>query len=121
MSEVRFAALLISKKVKFDYEKHVFQYQHKPQKYTVDFSVKQKGGHMVHFEYKGKLDAQTRKKMRAIKKSNPTLDIRFVFEKPNNKLYKGAKTRYWEWAEKQGFKWYDSKDIKSIQKALKGD
>ena len=97
-------------KLPFEYEQHKFKYQYDPQTYTVDFSV-----NGIHFEYKGKLDAQTRKKMRAIKKSNPKLDLRIVFEKPNNKLYKGAKMRYWEWAECHGFKWYDCRDIKKIK------
>lgn len=56
-------------------------------------------------EIKGKLDAPTRRKMLAVKKANPKLDIRFVFMRANNPIRKGAKTRYWEWAEKAGFGW----------------
>jgi hypothetical protein len=37
MSEVRFAAQLKSADVLFGYERDTFSYQHKPQKYTVDF------------------------------------------------------------------------------------
>ena len=119
MSEVRFAVKLKSLKIRFDYEKHKFQYQHKPQKYTVDFTVDAKDGHKIHYEFKGKLDSPTRKKLRAIKASNPTMDLRLVFEKPNNKLYKGAKLRYWEWAERYGFTWYDWRDIRKIKQELK--
>ena len=43
--------------------------------------------------------------MKAVKKQNPELDIRFVFQAPYNKLYKGAKSTYAQWAEKNGFKW----------------
>lgn len=118
MSEVRFAARLKDMRVKFDYEKDSLIYQHEPQKYVVDFSVKAKDGHDIFIEYKGKLDADTRRKMKAIKKSNPDADIRFVFEKPNNKIYKGAKMRYGDWATKAGFKWYDVKDWKILKKEL---
>ena len=119
MSEVRFASKLRDQGVKFEYEKHKFKYQYKPQTYTVDFSIKEAGGDTRHYEYKGKLDGPTRKKLRAIKDSNPELDLRLVFEKPNNKLYKGAKMRYWEWAERYGFKWYDCREITRIREDLK--
>jgi hypothetical protein len=118
MSEVRFAAQLKSADVLFGYERDTFSYQHKPQKYTVDFTIRKPSGVKVYYEYKGKLDGPTRKKLRAIKESNPDLDLRLVFEKPNNKLYRGAKMRYWEWAERYGFIWYDCRDIKSIRQDL---
>jgi hypothetical protein len=119
MSEVRFAAKLNSANISFEYENRKFNYQYKPQKYTVDFTIRKANGNNVHFEYKGKLDGGTRKKLRAIKDSNPGLDLRLVFEKPNNKLYKGAKMRYWEWAERYNFPWYDCRDIEKIQLDLK--
>ena len=119
MSEVRFASRLKSSKVPFTYEDTTFTYQYKPQKYTPDFTLTRKTKKKVYLEYKGKLDGKTRKKMRAIRDSNPTLDVRLVFEKPKNKIYAGAKTRYWEWAERNGFKWYDAKDIKKIKRDLK--
>lgn len=114
MGEVRFAAILTHKQVKYDYEITTMSYQYKPQKYTIDFTV----DNGILLEYKGKLDAATRKKMLAVKRCNPSLDIRFVFEKPNNYIYKGAKTRYWEWAEKNGFGWYDVRDVTKIKKDI---
>jgi len=121
MSEVRFAAQLKSNKIPFKYEAFKFVYQFQPQKYTVDFSVTNKHGTTTHFEYKGKLDAASRKKLRAIKHSNPDMDLRLVFEKPNNKLYAGAKMCYWEWAVRNGFRWYDATDIHKIRQDLKGN
>lgn len=56
-------------------------------------------------EAKGKLDAGTCRKMRAVKEAHPDLDIRFVFQNANNKLSKRSKMRYWQWAEKYGFPW----------------
>ena len=116
MGEVRFAALLKQHGIPAKYESTTIKYQHKPQKYTVDFSYHKK---KIHFEYKGVLDAATRKKMVAVKRCNPHIDIRLVFEKPNNKLYRGARMKYWEWAVKNGFKWYKASDIDQIKGDLK--
>jgi hypothetical protein len=120
MSEVRFASRLIDAKLPFKYEADILKYQLKPQKYTPDFTLKSKRKKKkIFLEYKGRLDGPTRKKMLAVKKSNPDIDLRIVFEKPNGKLYKNSETRYWEWAEKNGFIWYGMKDIKQIKKDLK--
>lgn len=120
MAEVRYAARLESHGIHYEYEGTTVNYQYDPQKYTVDFSVvaKNKKGNPVYLEFKGKLDATNRKKLRAIKKSNPEMDLRLVFEKPTNKLYRGAKLRYWEWAERHGFLWYDANDIDKLKKDL---
>jgi len=56
-------------------------------------------------EAKGYLDAASCKKMIAVKRSNPDLDIRFVFQNANGKRNKRAKLKNWEWAEKHGFPW----------------
>jgi hypothetical protein len=120
MSEVRFAARLNDADIPFGYETEILKYQYNPQKYVVDFTLEIDNTHKILLEYKGKLDGPSRKKMRAVKAANPDMDIRFVFEKPNNKLYKGAKLRYWEWAERYGFKWYDAiKDIDTIKRHIK--
>ena len=59
----------------------------------------------VYLETKGQLTEEDRRKMKAVKAANPDLDIRFVFQSPYNKIYKGAKSTYASWAEKHGFKW----------------
>lgn len=56
-------------------------------------------------EAKGYLDAGAARKMVAVKRSNPHLDIRFVFQHANGKRNKRSKERFWEWAEKHGFPW----------------
>ena len=33
------------------------------------------------------------------------MDLRFVLQSPNGKIYKGSKTTYGQWCEKNGFKW----------------
>jgi hypothetical protein len=59
----------------------------------------------VIVEAKGYLDAASCRKMKAVKASNPHLDIRFVFQNANGKRNKRAKLRNWEWAERHGFPW----------------
>jgi hypothetical protein len=62
----------------------------------------------IYIEAKGYLDAASCKKMIAVKKTNPHLDIRFVFQHANGKRNKRAKLRNWEWAEKHGFPWAET-------------
>jgi hypothetical protein len=59
----------------------------------------------IFIEVKGVLDAGTQRKMKAVKESHPDLDIRFVFARAGNKLRKGGRMTYWQWAEKYGFPW----------------
>ena len=40
-----------------------------------------------------------------VRKQHPELDIRFVFSNAKAKLYKGAKSRYYEWCDKNDFMW----------------
>jgi hypothetical protein len=75
-----------------------------------------KNGHMVYLEYKGVLDGKTRKKMKLVKKQHPKLDIRIIFEKASNKIYRGSKTTYGMWADQHGFKWEDNVMPKDCKK-----
>ncbi len=68
--------------------------------YLPDYIIKKNG---IIIEAKGYLDAACCKKMLAVKRSNPDLDIRFVFQNSNGKRNKRAKLKNWEWAEKHGF------------------
>ena len=116
MFEVRFKALCTAKKINLNYEVKTVDYQHKPQKYTADFTQPRK---QIHFECKGVLNEAAKKKLKAVKRCNPNLDLRLVFEKPNNKLSRKAKWTYATWAEKNGFKWYDWHDINKIKREMK--
>lgn len=115
MSEVRFATRLKDINIKFDYEKDKLNYQFEPQKYVVDFTV---DGDLL-IEYKGKLDPASRRKMRAVKKCNPNVDLVMIFEKPNNKIYRGSQTTYGDWATNEGFVWFDVKDIDGLENYIK--
>jgi hypothetical protein len=83
--------------VKFEYEPVKLPYVLE-RTYCPDFRI----GNM-YIEVKGKLDQDTRSKMAAVKKAHPDLDIRFVFMRADNKLSKGSKTTYGQWAERNGF------------------
>ena len=59
----------------------------------------------IIIEAKGYFPREDRAKMAAVKASNPHLDIRLIFLKPNSTIDKKAKMTYSEWAEKYGFPW----------------
>jgi hypothetical protein len=69
--------------------------------YTPDFILP----NGVILECKGWLKPEDRRKMLAVKKAHPELDIRFVFQQPHNTLSKESKTTYAAWAKKNGFPW----------------
>jgi len=103
MGEVRLAAWLEEHHYKYEYEPEQWGYQHEPQEYTPDFKVGD-----VYLEYKGKMTDSTRKKLLSVKRCNPEKDLRLVFERSQNKLRKGAKMLYGQWATKSGYEWADT-------------
>tara|TARA_R100000152_G_C6690390_1_gene122146 strand:- start:46 stop:390 length:345 start_codon:yes stop_codon:yes gene_type:complete len=97
--EKQVADLLKQLKVEYEYESEYFPYviEHK---YIPDFRVGD-----VYLETKGYFKPSDRRKMLAVKRCNPDLDIRLVFQAPHNKISKRSKTTYSMWAEKHGFPW----------------
>lgn len=85
------------------YEKSylVYTVPAKEHQYTPDFQL----ANGILIEAKGLFDVADRHKHLLIKKQYPNLDIRFVFQNPKNKIYKGSKTTYADWCEKNGFKY----------------
>lgn len=69
--------------------------------YTPDFVL----ANGVWIEAKGYLDGPDRTKLKAIKQQHPEIDLRLVFQRDN--VIKGTKnkTRYSQWADRNGFKW----------------
>jgi hypothetical protein len=43
--------------------------------------------------------------MKLVKEQHPLFDIRFVFQRSQNKISKNSKTTYAMWAELNGFPW----------------
>ena len=65
----------------------------------------------VHLETKGYWSAADRRKIAAVKRDNPELDLRMVFQAPYNKISKGSKTTYAQWCEKHEIPWTHFHDI----------
>lgn len=59
-------------------------------------------------EAKGVLDVDSKRKMIAVKKQHPHLDIRFVFMRADQKIPRTKQT-HGQWATKNGFIWADGK------------
>tara|TARA_Y100001937_G_scaffold104947_1_gene145376 strand:- start:10741 stop:11085 length:345 start_codon:yes stop_codon:yes gene_type:complete len=97
--ETDVADLLSQMKLDWEYEGESFKYTI-DHKYTPDFKVNN-----IYLECKGYFKPADRRKMLAVKRDNPDLDIRFVFQAPHNKISKKSKTTYAVWAEKHGFPW----------------
>lgn len=97
------AEFLKTQGIRYEYEgfRIPFIQPVKPRTYTPDFLLE--NGIIV--ETKGEFVAADRQKHLLVKEQEPNLDIRFVFQNPNAKIYKGSKTTQAQWAEKHGFKW----------------
>lgn len=95
---------LTANKVPFVFEKVKIKYiiPATERTYSLDFELLDNG---IMVETKGKFEATDRAKHLYIKLQHPDLDIRFVFQRPNEKISKGSATTYADWAEKHGFKW----------------
>lgn len=100
--EINLARALAERKVTFEYEQAKLEYIPKPRTYTPDFYLPEQN---IYIEAKGHLDKGDRVKMQLIKQQYPDLDIRFVFVRATNKIYKGSKTSYADWANRYGFQW----------------
>jgi hypothetical protein len=118
--EGRVADLLEHHRVNYEYETvqlpYVLECKYKP-----DFILP----NGIYLEVKGYLDADDKRKMVAVKKAHPELDIRFVFQGPF-KLIPRTKMTHAQWAEhstvmaKVSFNYYDD-DGSRISHQLRGE
>lgn len=67
--------------------------------YIPDFTVRTKDGTRVFIEAKGWLNTQAASKMACVRASNPTLDIRFVFQSGTTRVGKLKSTNI-QWAKR---------------------
>jgi hypothetical protein len=90
-------------------------------KYTPDFVFTKRNGQFMFVETKGRWTTADRTKMKHVLASNAGIDIRMVFQNPNQRLSKTSKTTYAEYALKLGIKHVAKKDIPSewLEECLK--
>jgi len=91
----------------FSYESEKISYIQPETKhnYTPDFVLNKIVGGKMYVETKGRWVKTDRLKFDLIFEQYPGIDIRFVFQNPNAKLYKGSKTTYAQYCDKKGWRW----------------
>jgi len=107
--EERIAKQLEAAGVKFTYETEKIGYvvPARNAKYTPDFPVVA-GEKKILIEAKGYFrTAAERQKLILVKTQYPEIDLRLVFQKANNPIYKGSPTSNKAWAEAHGIPWAD--------------
>jgi len=104
--EENIAKLLDGLGVSFEYESEKLGYtiEHS---YTPDFVLP----NYTYLEAKGYWDPKDRRKILAVKKDNPDIDLRMVFQSPYNKISKKSKTTYAQWCEKHDIPWSSYQNI----------
>lgn len=98
--EERIADLLVNLGVSYEYESTKVPYTLQCN-YTPDFLLP----NGIYLEAKGFFDKEDRRKILAVKKANPDIDLRMVFQSPYNKISKGSKTTYAMWCDKHSIPW----------------
>ena len=104
--EKNIADLLEGLGVSYQYESEKLSYtiEHT---YTPDFVLP----NYTYLEAKGYWDPADRRKILAVKKANPEIDLRMIFQSPYNKISKKSKTTYAKWCEKHDIPWTAYHDI----------
>ena len=104
--EVTIAEELRRLNIPFSYETERLSYivPSRSAKYTPDFILPKVDG-VWYLETKGLWTVGSRMKHVLIKKQLPQIDLRFLFQNANAKLYKGSKTSYADFCIKNGFEW----------------
>ena len=75
--------------------------------YTPDFVLP----NYKYLEAKGYWSAEDRRKILAVKRDNPDIDLRMIFQSPYNTISKRSKTTYAKWCERHNIPWTSYKDI----------
>ena len=102
-SEEKIYNLLKEKNIPCEYEKGKIEYEWSENKtYVPDFFLLKNG---IILEVKGRFVLEDSKKHLFIRKQKPELDIRFIFDNPKAKLYKGGKMTNGSWCDKYKFKY----------------
>tara|TARA_R100001463_G_scaffold307_1_gene1279 strand:- start:149 stop:571 length:423 start_codon:yes stop_codon:yes gene_type:complete len=98
--EKQIADLLTELGVSYEYESEKLAYTIS-HNYTPDFVLP----NHVYLEAKGYWDSADRRKVLAVKRDNPDIDLRMVFQSPYNTISKKSKTTYAQWCERHKIPW----------------
>lgn len=112
--EEKIAAQLTKAGIKFVYEGEKLRYTvpKRETKYTPDFPITSSKPCPIVIEAKGRFrTAAERQKLILVREQHPDIDLRIVFQKASNPIYKGSKTTYAMWAESHGIPWADGGTI----------
>ena len=104
--EERIATLLQELGISYEYESERVSYTI-AHHYTPDFCLP----NYKYLEAKGYWAPEDRRKILAVKRDNPGIDIRMVFQSPYNKISKKSKTTYAQWCDKHDIPWAAFHDI----------
>ena len=98
--EENIANLLEGLGVSYQYESEKLSYtiEHN---YTPDFVLP----NYTYLEAKGYWSPEDRRKILNVKKSNPEIDLRMIFQAPYNTISKKSKTTYAKWCERHDIPW----------------
>ena len=94
------ASLLEGLGISYEYESDKLSYTI-AHSYTPDFCLP----NYVYLETKGYWSPEDRRKVLAVKRDNPAIDLRMVFQSPYNKISKNSKTTYAKWCDKHDIPW----------------
>jgi hypothetical protein len=80
--------------------------------YTPDFNFysSTSGLYLFTVEAKGKFDGADRSKLLAVRKANPDIDLRILFQR-DQAICKGSKTLYSTWCIKHNFEYHFGEDL----------
>ena len=104
--EERIATRLQELGISYEYESERVSYTI-AHHYTPDFCLP----NYKYLEAKGYWAPEDRRKILAVKRDNPGIDIRMVFQSPYNKISKKSKTTYAQWCDKHDIPWAAFHDI----------
>ena len=85
----------------------LYEYESKKLSYTIshnyipDFVLPNN----IYLETKGYWDPKDRRKVLSVKRDNPDIDLRMVFQAPYNRISKTSKTTYAQWCERHDIPW----------------
>ena len=65
----------------------------------------------TYLEAKGYWSPEDRRKILAVKKDNPDVEIKMIFQAPYNTISKKSKTTYAQWCERHNIPWSHFHDI----------